>query len=461
MLLADSSESLSGVRGDVVTPDDPAYDDTRRVFYGDIEKRPAAIVRVSDASDVRRVIASARESGVELAVRSGGHSLAGHGTTDGGLVIDLREIASVEIDADAGTAWAGAGATAHRVTEVLAEHERVIGFGDAGSVGVGGITLSGGIGFLVRKFGLTIDSLLAAEIVTADGHHRRVDAEHDPDLFWALRGGGGNFGVVTRLRFRLHPLPHFTGGVLVLPATPETVAGVAAAAMAAPEELSMIANIMTAPPAPFLPAEVHGRLVILAFVAFAGDDESARRAIAPLRSLATPLADMVKPGPYIGMYPPEDPSHRPKAVVRTTFVDGIDAAAAGSILDYLSRSNAPMRAVQLRPLGGAMARVPSDATAFAHRSQPMMVNVAAFYQDDADGEPTRAWASDLARRLQPHDAAAYVGFVGDDGPARIGAAYPRATRDRLAAVKSTYDPTNLFRLNHNISPAGGAPAGGQ
>jgi FAD/FMN-containing dehydrogenase len=444
---------LSGIKGRVITADDPAYDQARTVFYGGIDKRPSAIFRVADADDVRRAIRMARDEGVELAIRSGGHSIAGHSTTDGGLVIDLREMSNVEIEADASTAWVGAGATAHRVTEALAEYGRAIGFGDAGSVGVGGITLGGGIGFLVRKFGLTIDSLLAAEVVTADGRHRRVDAEHDPDLFWAVRGGGGNFGVVTRLRFRLHALPHFTGGVLVLPATPGTIAGFAAAAVAAPEELSTIANVMTAPPMPFLPAEVHGRLVILAFVAFAGDGESADRAIAPLRSLATPLADTVRPGPYLGMYPPEDPNHRPTAVVRTMFVDGIDAAAAESVLEYLTKSDAPMGVAQLRPLGGAVARVPSDATAYAHRSRPMLVNAAAFYQGDADREASRAWVTEFAQRLQPHDTAAYVGFLGDDGPARIRAAYPGATWDRLRRIKSTYDPSNLFRLNQNIPPS--------
>jgi FAD/FMN-containing dehydrogenase len=438
----------------VITPDDPAYGDARHVFYGGIDKRPAAIVRVADTDDVRRVIGSARDAGVELAVRSGGHGIAGHGTTDGGLVIDLRGMSKVEIDAGAGTAWVGAGATAHQVTEALADYGRVIGFGDSGSVGVGGITLSGGIGFLVRKYGLTIDSLLAAEVVTADGRHRRVDAEHDPDLFWAVRGGGGNFGVVTRLRFRLRALPHFTGGVLVLPATPTTVVGFVAAAMAAPEELSTIVNVMTAPPVPFLPAEVHGRIVLFAFVAFAGEGESADRAIAPLRALATPLADTVRPGPYLGMYPPQDLNHRPTVVGRTTFVGGIDAAAAESILEYLATSNAPVRVAQLRPLGGAVARVPSDATAFAHRARPMLVNVAAFYQGDADREASRAWVTDFAQRLQPHDTAAYVGFLGDDGPARVRAAYPGATWDRLAAIKAKYDPANLFRLNHNIPPTG-------
>ena len=447
-----SLDDLAGVKGRVITPEDPTYDQARTVFYGGIDKRPSAIIRVSDVEDVRRVIAKARDEGWELAVRSGGHSIAGHSTTEGGLVIDLRGMSKLEIDSDARTAWVETGATAIQVTEALAEHGLVIGFGDSGSVGVGGITLGGGIGFLVRKFGLTIDSLLAAEVVTADGRHLRADETHHADLFWGIRGGGGNFGVVTRLQFRLHELPHFTGGILVLPATPETIAGFAAASLAAPDELSTIGNIMPAPPMPFLPTEVHGRLVILAMIAFAGDDESAERAIAPFRSLATPLADMVKPGPYVGMYPPEDPNYRPTAVARTLFVDSVDRHAAETIFDYLSTSDAAMRVTQLRALGGAAARVPADATAYVHRSKPMLVNVAAFYQGEADREARRSWVTEFASTLQPNDDAAYVGFLTDDGDARIRAAYPGATWDRLRRIKSIYDPSNLFRRNQNIPP---------
>src|SRR5688572_12761626 len=270
-----SPDTFTQVKGRVITPEDPSYDQARTVFYGGIDKRPTAIVRVSDVADVRRAIATARDEGYELAVRSGGHSIVGHSTTDGGIVIDLRAMSSIDVDPDAGSAWIETGANAIHVTEALAKHGLVVGFGDAGSVGVGGITLGGGIGFLVRKLGMTIDSLLAAEVVTADGRHLEIDAEHHPDLFWAIRGGGGNFGVVTRLQFRLHELRQFTGGILILPATPETIADFAAAAMTAPDELSTIGNVMPAPPLPFLPPEVHGRLVIFAMMAFAGADDAA------------------------------------------------------------------------------------------------------------------------------------------------------------------------------------------
>jgi hypothetical protein len=444
-------DTLDGVAGRVIVPESPSYDQARAVFYGGIDKRPSAIVRVANVQDVQRVIAAARDGGYELAVRSGGHSIAGHSTTDGGIVLDLRSMANIEIDPDARTAWVETGATAVQVTEAATKHGLVVGFGDSGSVGVSGITLGGGIGFLVRKLGLTIDSLLAAELVTANGDHLCVDAHHHPDLFWAIRGGGGNFGVATRLRFRLHELPRFTGGILVLPATPETIAGFVEASLAAPEELSTIGNVMPCPPLPFVPPEVHGRLVIFGMMAYAGAGDSAERALAPFRSLATPLADLVKPMPYTEMYPPEDPSYRPTAIGRTLFADRMDKELAETLYDYLSRSDAAMRVAQLRVLGGAAARVSNDATAYAHRSRAMLVNVAAFYTTPEDRLVRARWVREFARAVQPNDDAAYVGFLGaDDGPERVRSAYPGATWERLRKVKAVYDPDNFFRLNQNI-----------
>ena len=274
------------LRGRVIEPDDAGYDEARAVANGAIDRRPAAIVRVADAADVARVISLARETGMELAVRSGGHSAAGHGVSEGGIVLDLADMKALDIDADGRTAWAETGLTAGEYTAAADAHGLATGFGDTGSVGIGGITLGGGIGFLVRKHGMTIDDLLAAEVVTADGELLHVDAETHPDLFWAIRGGGGNFGVATRFRFRLHELGPIVGGMLMLPATPEVVVGFLAEAEAAPEELSTIANVMPAPPMPFVPAEHHGRLIVMALMVYAGETEAGQRAIAPFRSLA-------------------------------------------------------------------------------------------------------------------------------------------------------------------------------
>jgi hypothetical protein len=424
-------------------------------MYGGVDRRPAAIVRVRSADDIARVIDIARTAGLELAIRSGGHSAAGHSTTDGGLVIDLRDLRALEIDADGRTAWAEAGLTAGEYSTLVAAHDLVTGFGDTGSVGIGGITLGGGVGYLSRLHGLTIDSLLAAEIVLADGRLLHVDEESHPDLFWAIRGGGGNFGVVTRFQYRLHPLAQIVGGMLILPATPETVAGFIAASAAAGEELGTIANVMNCPPLPFVPEGHQGEIVIMGMLCHAGDPAAGERAVAPFRELATPLADMLQSMAYPGMYPPEDPDYHPTAVALTSFTDHIGLPEAELIIDRLSASDASLRAVQLRVLGGAMARVPVEATAFAHRTSRIMVNVAAFYEGEADRAPREAWVAELSGALYQGDDGAYVNFVADEGPARVRAAYPGATWDRLAEIKARYDPDNLFHLNQNVPPARG------
>jgi FAD/FMN-containing dehydrogenase len=439
--------------GRVIAPGDAGYDRARTVFLGDIDRRPAVIIRPADASDVSRVISLAGETGLELAVRSGGHSAAGHSVTDGGIVLDLSDMRRLDIDPQQRTAWAQTGLTAGQYTTAAGAHGLATGFGDTGSVGIGGITLGGGVGYLVRKYGLTIDDLLAAELVTADGQLLRVDNQAHPELFWAIRGGGGNFGVATRFQFRLHPVQTIVGGILILPATPEVIAGFITEAEAAPEELSTIANIMPAPPMPFLPAEQHGRLVVMAMLVHVGQTEAGERAITPFRKLAKPLVDLVRPMPYPEIYPPDEDSYHPTAVTHTMFVDAIDRAAAQTILDYLQASDAPMRVAQLRVLGGAMARVPVAATAFAHRHSRIMANLATFYDGPADRAVREAWVSDFAAALSQGDAGAYVNFLGDDGQARLRQAYPCRTWDRLAAVKARYDPTNLFRLNQNIPPA--------
>ena len=449
-----TSDLTRDVEGQVITPDDPGYDQARTVFMAAVDRRPSLIVRAAGAGDVARVIAHARETGLELAVRGGGHSPAGHGVTDGGIVLDVRALRELTIDAGARAAWAGAGLTAGEYTTAVGAHGLATGFGDAGTVGIAGITLSGGVGFLVRKHGMTIDHLLGAEIVTAGGELLQADAENHPDLFWALRGGGGNFGVVTRLRYRLHEVGTIVGGMLFLPATPDVIADAFAAAEAAPEELSTIINVMgAAPPLPFIPPEAHGRPVVMVLLAYAGDVEAGERAVAPLRALAEPIADLVRPMAYPEMYPPADPDYRPLAVGRSSFADGVDRRTAEMIVERIESSSWPMAVTQLRPLGGAMARVPGDATAFAHRDRPVMVNAGAFYQRPEEHAEARAWAASLADELAGGDLAAYPGFLGDEGEARTRAAYPGATWDRLAAVKAEYDPDNLFRLNQNVPPA--------
>jgi FAD/FMN-containing dehydrogenase len=442
----------SSFDGRVTGPGDAGYDQARKVFYGKWDRRPAAVVRPTSAQEVARVVTLAAESGSELAVRSGGHSLAGHSVSDGGIVLDLAELTALDIDLDCGTAWAQTGLTAAAYTAQVGEHGLATGFGDTGSVGIGGITLGGGVGFLVRKHGLTIDNLLAAELVTADGQILEVDDERHPDLFWAIRGGGGNFGVATRFRFRLHELPSIVGGMLLLPGSPEVIEGLVAAAAAAPEELSLIANIMVAPPMPFLPASAHGQLVVMALLAYAGDAEAGERAVAPLRALAEPLADMVQPMPYAGLFQGGDEIEVVEESARSLFCDTVDATAAKAVVEHLRASTAPMAVAQLRVLGGAMARVPVEATAYAHRHRRMMAGVGCVYEQAADRPVHDAWADEFAAALRQGDPGVYVNFLSDEGPARVREAYPGPTWDRLVEVKRRWDPGNLFRRNQNIPP---------
>jgi FAD/FMN-containing dehydrogenase len=439
--------------GPVLGPGDHGYDESRRVFLPSVDRHPAAIARPADAGEVARVVSLARETGLELAVRGGGHSQAGHGTSDGGIVLDLSGLSALEIDADERVARAAGGLTAGDVTVAAAPSGLAGVFGDTASVGIGGLTLGGGMGYFVRKHGLTIDQLLGAEVVTADGRVLEVDADNHQDLFWAIRGGGGNFGVVTRFDYRLHPVGTVTGGMLALPATPETVAGLVAEVEAAPEELSVIANVLPAPPLPFVPSELVGTPIVLALLVHAGPLEDGERAVAPLRALAEPIADFVRPLPFSDIFAAEGQQVPPRSVVRTFFVDAFDEAAARELLARLRASTAQLAASQIRVLGGATARVASDATAYAHRERRLLLNVAAVYASPEEDAVHRAWADDAAAGLRHGTDGAYVNFVGDEGAARVRAAYPGETWNRLAEIKRRYDPENVFRLNQNIRPA--------
>ena len=452
MMSLTNSHTLRAIKGQVITPESSDYIAARSMFYGGIDRHPALIVRAADAKDVMHTISLARESELPFAVRSGGHSPAGHSVCEGGIVLDMSGMKKLQIDAERRVAWLETGLTAGEYTSAADAYSLATPFGDTASVGIGGITLSGGVGYLVRKHGLTIDNLLAAEVVTADGRLLRADHENHPDLFWALRGGGGNFGVATRFQFRLHPMETVLGGMLFLPATPEVIAGFIAAAHEAPEELSTIANVMPAPPLPFVPAELHGKLIIIAMMVYAGAVESGAQAVAPFRKLAPPLTDMLRPMRYPEMYPPEDGEYHPTAVGHTMFLERIGKDEAQTILEYLQDSDAPMRVAQLRVLGGAMQRVADDATAFAHRQSQIMANLAAFYTSAEDLVLRQAWVSSFAGALQQGDRGAYAGFLGDEGEERVRAAYPEPIWERLRAIKRRYDPKNLFRLNQNIPP---------
>jgi FAD/FMN-containing dehydrogenase len=440
-------------QGNVILPDDSNYDKIRQVFYGGIDKKPAVIIEVANATDIKQAISLAKEHKLELAVRSGGHSVAGYSSTEGGIVIDLRDMRKIEIDAGSKTAWAEAGLTAGELTEELDKHDFVIGFGDTGSVGIGGITLGGGVGFLARKLGLTIDNLIAAEIVTADGEILQADADDYPDLFWALRGGGGNFGIVTKFKYRLHELSECYGGMLLLPATPEVISGFVNIVRNAPDELSTIANIMPTFPMPFVPEAFHGKLSLMVLMVYAGDPKDGERVVAPIRALAEPIADMVKSMRYKDIFMPEEGDYHPTAVSRNLFINDINKEVATDAIDWLNKVEAPIKVLQFRVLGGAVARVPDDATAYAHRQSAIMCNVACFYETDTQKHDRQKWVDGFFKALYQGDDAGYVNFLGPDEQGGLLNAYPPKTLAKLKEIKAKYDPDNQFRMNFNIIPS--------
>ncbi|HSK93647.1 MAG TPA: FAD-binding oxidoreductase [Candidatus Angelobacter sp.] len=446
-------EALRGaLRGRLVRPTDPTYDTDHVVWNTAFQGRPMAIVHASDAGDVATAVGFARRNGLEIAVRSGGHSIAGHSTGDGVFVIDMRHMRGLHVDLDQRIAWAGVGLTAGELTEALAPHGLAVPFGDTGSVGIAGITLGGGIGYLARKYGLAIDSLVAAEIVTAAGDVIMASDDERPDLFWALRGGGGNFGIVTRFCYRLSPVGEVLGGALVLPATRDVLRSLAPIASAAPDELTVIAELMAAPPAPGVPAEHVGTPSVVLLFVYAGDPEAGRAAIEPFRRVTAPLAEMVAPMPYPGIYEFSREAERPaRSTARSVFMDVLDDSAVDSILGAFAASPEGTM-IQIRVLGGAMGRVPVDATAFAHRTSAVMVTIINMLDEPSLDEAISAWNRGLFAQLEPRSTGVYVNFLEDEGDARVRAAYPASTHDRLVAVKRRYDPTNVFHRNQNIRP---------
>ncbi len=435
--------------GSLVRSTDADYDEARSITNLRLDGRPALIVKAADAADVIRSIEFAREHGLRLAVRSGGHSGAGYSAFTGSLVVNLSGMKSVSVDAEKRTAWVQAGATTADLIAAAQPFGLALSTGDTSSVGLGGLVTGGGIGWLVRKYGLTIDSLLSAEIVTADGRLVTASATRNPDLFWAVRGGGGNFGIVTAFEFQLQPVGMIFGGALVLPPTPEVLRGFADYGVQAPDELTMIAMLMPTPPLPVVPQEAHGKLAFIVMVCYTGDPDSGQRAIEPLRQLATPLAEMVGPMPYAALYNfTEEGAHPHPGVVRSGFMHGLPDEAIEAILGHYRNSTGPVGMTQLRPLGGAYARISNETTAFAHRDKSMFLSLINMGFGD---EPER-WVTDLWQKLAPMSSGVYVNFLEDEGEDRIREAYPSETYNRLAQIKRRYDPENVFNLNQNIKP---------
>ena len=450
------SRSLEArLRGEVVRPGDDGYDDARRVWNAVVDRHPTFIVRARDVADVMHAVNFARTNDVALAVRGGGHSPAGYGTVDGGLVVDLSFMKRLEVDAARRVAGAEPGLTWGEYNARTHEHGLATPGGDVAAVGVAGLTLGGGMGWLMRKHGMTIDNLVAVDVVTADGLLVTASETEHPDLFWALRGGGGNFGIATGLWFRLVPVDTVWGGAIVYPATRAGLRAYADATAAAPDELTTITFVQQAPPLPFIPTEAHGTPVHVILPCYTGDLDAGEQALAALRSLAgqTPLADATGPMPYPALYDLTNmaAASRPH-MIRNAYLRNLTDETIEIILDSVQRVTSPFSLVALRELGGAMSRVPVDATAFAHRDKAFYVAGDSSW-DVGPADPHVAWTEAFWRAMGPHTAGAYSNFLEDEGEDRVRAAYTPETYARLAAIKARYDPDNLFRLNPNIAPA--------
>lgn len=436
--------------GSLILPDDEEYDEARTIHSPSVDRRPAMIVRAADTIDVIRAIEFARLAGLPVAIRSGGHSLTGHCLVENGMVIDLSQMNSVNVDPDARTAWIQPGATTADLVAATEPHGLGLSTGDTATVGIGGLALGGGIGWMVRKYGLTIDSLNSVELVTADGRLVVASKDENPDLFWALGGGGGNFGVVTGFEFRLQQVGPVLGGVLVLPATNEVLSGYASYALNAPDELTTISTVMHLPPAPFVPENLYGELAFVIFACYAGDPGAGERAMTPLRELAEPIAELIAPMPYSALYNFTEMGAAPHdATIRSGFLQELSEAVIDATLEHSAANPAPFGMIQIRPLGGALARVPNDATAFAHRDKSFflaIINIGA-------GADVDRWVFDLWERVHSYTSGTYVNFLCDEGDDRIRAAYVEETYHQLAVIKRQYDPENFFNLNQNIKPA--------
>ncbi len=452
-------EKLRGrLRGALLRPGEEGYEEARRVWNGAIDRRPALIARCAGADDVVEAVRFARERELLVSVRGGGHSIAGHSVCDGGLMIDLSLMKSIRVDPQARTARAAGGVLWSEFDRATQPHGLATTGGIISHTGIGGLTLGGGLGHLMRKHGLTVDNLLAVELVTADGEQLRVDAESEPELFWGLRGGGGNFGIATAFEYRLHPVgPIVLGGPIFwsIEEMPRLLRVLRDFAPTAPDELGITVGIAPAPPAPFVPVELFGKPVAGLVLLWAGEPGEGERVIAPLREIAAPVADAVRPIPYLalqGMLDGGAPhgrhyywrSHR-----FASFPDELIEVFAASI----DSVKAPFWQLNGWAVSGAASRVDSGETAVGHREQGFDLNlVAAWPAPDRDGDEYIAWVREGSERMKPYSEGIYANFVSDEGEGGIEAAYGERLA-RLVALKDRYDPTNFFRLNANVPPS--------
>lgn len=456
-------ELASAFRGELICPEDDGYDAARRVWNGMVDRRPAVIARCTGVADVVAAADFARDNDLLVAVRGGGHNVAGNAVCDDGLVIDLSPMNGVRVDPVTQTARAQPGVTWGLFDRETQAFGLATNGGLVSTTGIAGLTLGGGLGWLARKHGTTCDNLLSADVVTAGGDVVTASDAERADLFWGLRGGGGNFGVVTSFEYRLHPVgPQVLAGAVFHPGEDagKVLRFFRDFVADAPDELTVIAVALSAPPEPFLPAEAHGRLAVALAVCYAGDLDEGERVLRPLRSFGRPLADVVGPMPYATLQSMFDAGH-PSGLHnywKSNYLNELSDEAIDIAVAHAARMESPLSNFSFEHLGGAISRTGEHETAFGHRQVMFDFAILAKWAEPQESDEHISWARDFWQAMEPSaSAAVYVNNLGEEGEDRVRAAYTPERYERLVALKDKYDPDNLFRLNQNIRP-GAKPA---
>jgi FAD/FMN-containing dehydrogenase len=447
---------LAGV---AIAPGDADYDRARAVWNAMIDRRPAVIARCRGVSDVRIALRFAREHGLPIAVRGGGHNVAGNSVCDDGIVVDLSPMKGIHVDPRARTARVQPGVTLGELDRETQVFGLATPTGLISMTGIAGLTLGGGLGWLARRDGATCDNLVSAEVVLATGEVVTASDHDDADLLWALRGGGGNFGIVTSFEYRLHSVgPQVLAGAIFHRGDDarEILRFYRDFTADAPDELTVNAVLMTAPEAPFLPPEAHGTPALALALCYAGDPEHGERVLRPLRAFGHPLADLVAPMPYTALQTMFDAGYPPglQNYWKSSYLDRLSDGAIDAALNGARRKTSPLSSFYFEPLGGAIARIEPDEAAFGHRDAAFDFNILSVWSDPTESAEHIAWTRALWQAMQPFASdGVYVNNLGDEGPDRVRAAYAPAAYDRLTALKDRYDPDNAFRMNQNIRPS--------
>ncbi|MCW3057413.1 MAG: linked oxidase-like protein [Solirubrobacterales bacterium] len=462
-VISGSDRLAESFRGALVDPEHADFDSARMVWNGMFDRRPGLIARCSGAADVIAAVNFARETSMPLAVRGGGHSASGYGTCDDGLVIDLSPMKGIRVDPQAGTARAEAGMTWGEFDRETQAFGLAVTGGRFSTTGIAGLTLGSGSGWLERKCGLAADNLLSVDIVTADGSLLTASEAENEELFWGLRGGGGNFGVVTSFDYRLHEVgPIVYGGMLVCPPdrAGEVLRFMRQYMADAPDDLGGAVAFVSAPPEPSVPAEMHFKPILGVVICWTGSIAEGERVLEPIRRVAQPLMDMVQPMPYTALQSMLDGGapHGTRAYMKAEFLPELSDEAIAKLAQHGNNRAGPMAQLLLEPMGGAISRVGDDETALGRRDVPWCYHALAMWMepDEEAAAAQTAWARGLAEDLKPHVVdGVYLNYTSDEGEDRVRASYGEEKYARLVALKDRYDPTNVFRLNQNIKPSGG------